>query len=108
MPYNRKYLKNAFIGVYKMNKSELIDAVAKDSGLTKKDSEAALKAIIENIAKALEKNDDVQLIGFGTFSIGERAARTGRNPKTGETITIKASKSPKFKPGKALKDRVNK
>ncbi len=91
-----------------MNKSELIDAVAKDSGLTKKDSEAALKAIIENIAKALEKNDDVQLIGFGTFSIGERAARTGRNPKTGETITIKASKSPKFKPGKALKDRVNK
>ena len=90
-----------------MNKSELIDAVAKDSGLTKKDSEAALKAIIENIAKALEKNDDVQLIGFGTFSIGERAARTGRNPKTGETITIKASKSPKFKPGKALKDRVN-
>lgn len=91
-----------------MNKSELIDAVAKDLGLTKKDSEAALKAIIENIAKALEKNDDVQLIGFGTFSIGERAARTGRNPKTGETITIKASKSPKFKPGKALKDRVNK
>lgn len=91
-----------------MNKSELIDAVAKDSGLTKKDSEAALKAIIENIAKALEKNDDVQLIGFGTFSIGERAARTGRNPKTGETITIKASKSPKFKPGKVLKDRVNK
>ncbi len=91
-----------------MNKSELIDAVAKDSGLTKKDSEAALKAIIENIAKALEKKEDVQLIGFGTFSVGERAARSGRNPKTGETITIKASKSPKFKPGKALKDRVNK
>ena len=91
-----------------MNKSELIDAVAKDSGLTKKDSEAALKAIIENIAKALEKKKDVQLIGFGTFSVGERAARSGRNPKTGETITIKASKSPKFKPGKALKDRVNK
>ena len=91
-----------------MNKSELIDAVAKDSGLTKKDSEAALKAIIENIANALEKKQDVQLIGFGTFSVGERAARSGRNPKTGETITIKASKSPKFKPGKALKDRVNK
>ena len=91
-----------------MNKSELVDAIAKDTGLTKKDSEAAVKAFVEALSKALSKGDDVQLVGFGTFSVGKRAARTGRNPKTGETIKIKASKSPKFKPGKALKDKVNK
>ncbi|HAC31732.1 MAG: HU family DNA-binding protein [Treponema sp.] len=91
-----------------MNKSELVDAIAKDTGLTKKDSEAAVKAFVEAVSKALSKGDDVQLVGFGTFSVGKRAARTGRNPKTGETIKIKASKSPKFKPGKALKDKVNK
>lgn len=91
-----------------MNKSELVDAIAKDTGLTKKDSEAAVKAFVEVVSKALSKGDDVQLVGFGTFSVGKRAARTGRNPKTGETIKIKASKSPKFKPGKALKDKVNK
>ena len=91
-----------------MNKSELVDAIAKDTGLTKKDSEAAVKAFVEAVSKALSKGDDVQLVGFGTFSVGKRAARTGRNPKTGETIKIKASKSPKFKPGKALKDKENK
>lgn len=91
-----------------MNKSELIDAIAKDSGLTKKDTDVALKSFIEVVSKALSKGDDVQLVGFGTFSVGTRQARTGRNPKTGETIKIKASKSPKFKPGKALKDKVNK
>ena len=91
-----------------MNKSELVDAIAKDTGLTKKDSEVAVKAFVEAVSKALSKGDDVQLVGFGTFSVGKRAARTGRNPKTGETIKIKASKSPKFKPGKALKDKVNK
>lgn len=91
-----------------MNKSELVDAIAKDTGLTKKDSEAALKSIIETISKELSKGREVSLIGFGTFAVGKRAARSGRNPKTGETIKIPASKSPKFKPGKALKDKVNK
>ena len=91
-----------------MNKSELVDAIAKDTGLSKKDSEAALKSFIENVSKALTKGDSVQLIGFGTFDVGKRAARTGRNPQTGETIKISASKSVKFKVGKALKDRVNK
>lgn len=91
-----------------MNKSELVDAIAKDTGLTKKDSEAALKATIDTISKELKKGHDVSLIGFGTFSVGKRAARTGHNPKTGESIKIAASKCPKFKPGKALKDVVNK
>ena len=91
-----------------MNKSELVDAIAKDTGLSKKDSEAALKSIIENISKELSKGHEVALIGLGTFAVGKRAARSGRNPKTGETIKISASKCPKFKPGKALKDRVNK
>lgn len=91
-----------------MNKSELIDAIAADTKLTKKETEEFLKAFTENVAKALEKGESVQLVGFGTFDVGERAARDGRNPKTGETIKIAASKSPKFKAGKALKDRVNK
>ena len=91
-----------------MNKAELIDAIAKDTGLTKKDTEASSKSFVEHVSKEMENGGDVQLIGFGTFSVGERAARTGRNPKTGANITIAASKSPKFKAGKALKDRVNK
>ncbi len=91
-----------------MNKSELVDAIANDTGLSKKDSEAALKSFIENVSDALVKGDSVQLIGFGTFSISERKARSGRNPKTKEKITIAASKNAKFKVGKALKDRINK
>lgn len=91
-----------------MNKSELVDAIAKDTGLTKKDSEAALKSVVETISKELAKGHEVSLIGFGTFAVGKRAARTGHNPKTGESIKIAASKCPKFKPGKALKDKVNK
>ena len=91
-----------------MNKTELIDEIAKETGLTKKDSEAALKSFVSVVEKKLAEGDDVQIIGFGTFSIGERSERTGRNPKTGETIKIAASKSPKFKPGKAFKDLVNK
>lgn len=90
-----------------MNKSELVDAIAADTKLTKKDAEAFLKSFVENVSLALEKGDNVQLIGFGTFDVGERPAREGRNPKTGETIKIAASKTPKFKAGKALKDRVN-
>ena len=91
-----------------MNKTELIDEIAKETGLTKKDSEAALKSFVSVVEKKLAEGDDVQIIGFGTFSVGERSERTGRNPKTGETIKIAASKSPKFKPGKAFKDLVNK
>lgn len=89
-----------------MNKMELVDAMAKETGLTKKDTEKALKAFTGIVAKELANGGSVQLIGFGTFAVGERAARTGRNPKTGSTITIPASKSPKFKAGKALKDLV--
>ncbi len=91
-----------------MNKGELVDAIAKDTGLTKKDAEAALKSFTENVAKELSKGHSVQLIGFGTFDVSKRAARTGRNPQTGETIKIAASKNAKFKAGKALKDRINK
>lgn len=92
----------------KMNKAELVEAISKDTGLTKKDSEAALKSVIDTISTELSKGREVSLIGFGTFGVGKRAARSGRNPKTGETIKIPASKSPKFKAGKALKDKVNK
>ena len=91
-----------------MNKSELVDAIAKDTGLTKKDTETFVKSFAENVAKALEKKEDVQLIGFGTFTTVERAAREGFNPAKKEKTTIPASIAPKFKPGKALKDRVNK
>ncbi len=91
-----------------MNKTELVEAIAKDTGITKKDSENAVKAFVEVVSKELSKGHEVQLVGFGTFAVGKRAARKGRNPKTGEEIKIAASKAPKFKPGKALKDRVNK
>lgn len=90
-----------------MNKNELIDAMAKFSGLTKEDSGKALDAFISSVKSALKSNDDVRLVGFGTFSVSERAATTGRNPRTGEVIQIKASKQAKFKAGKALKDEVN-
>ncbi len=90
-----------------MNKAELIDAVSKKAGLTKKDTDAVLKAFVDTVGEALAKGDDIALTGLGTFTVGTRGERTGRNPKTGETITIKASKSPKFKAGKALKDKVN-
>ena len=89
-----------------MNKAELIEKMAKSTGLPKKDAESALKSFLEIVSKELEKGHDVQLIGFGTFTVGKRAAREGRNPATGETIKIAASKTPKFKPGKALKDQI--
>ena len=91
-----------------MNRQELVDAIAKETNLSKKDAEAALKATIAATEKALVKGDKVQLVGFGTFEVTKRPAREGRNPKTGETMKIKACKAPKFKPGKALKDAVNK
>ena len=91
-----------------MNKTQLIDVVATKTGLKKKDAEAAVNAVNEAIVEALKAGDKVQVIGFGTYEVKERAAREGRNPKTGETITIAASKAPTFAAGKALKDAVNK
>ncbi|MDO4616356.1 MAG: HU family DNA-binding protein [Lachnospiraceae bacterium] len=90
-----------------MNKTELIAAIAEKAGISKKDSEAALKAFVETVTEELKKGEKVQLVGFGTFEISERAAREGRNPQTGETMQIAASKNPKFKAGKALKDQLN-
>ena len=90
-----------------MNKAELITAMAEVSGVSKKDTEAVLKAFTDVIAEELKKGEKVQLVGFGTFEVSERAARTGRNPQTGAEMTIAASKAPKFKAGKALKDSVN-
>lgn len=91
-----------------MNKSELIAAVAQSAELSKKDAEAAVAAITETITKALCEGDKVQLVGFGTFEVRARDARTGKNPRTGEVIEIAATKVPAFKAGKALKDVVNK
>lgn len=91
-----------------MNKTELIAATAEKANLSKKDTEAAVNAVIDVITEALKKGDKVQLVGFGSFETRERAARVGRNPKTKETIKIAASKVPAFKPGKALKDAVAK
>ena len=90
-----------------MNKSELVAAMAAKAELSKKDSEKALKAFIDVVTEELKKGDKVQLVGFGTFEVAERAAREGRNPQTGKSMKIAASKAPKFKAGKALKDEVN-
>jgi DNA-binding protein HU-beta len=89
-----------------MNKTELINAVAETAELSKKDAGKAVDAVFDNIIKALADGDKVQLLGFGNFEVRERAARKGRNPQTGDEIEIAASKSPAFKPGKALKDAV--
>jgi DNA-binding protein HU-beta len=91
----------------RMNKAELIEAVAETADLSKTDAAGAVDAFVSVITKALKKGDTVTLVGFGTFQVRKRAARQGRNPKTGETIKIKASKNPAFKAGKALKDAVN-
>lgn len=90
-----------------MNKTELIAAMAEQTELSKKDAEAALKAFVDVVSEELKNGEKVQLVGFGTFEVSERAAREGRNPATGEAMTIKASKAPKFKAGKALKDLIN-
>lgn len=90
-----------------MRKAELIDAMAEKTGLSKKDCEKSLKAFIDVVSEELVKGEKVQLVGFGTFEVTERQAREGRNPQTGEVMEIQASKSPKFKAGKALKDLVN-
>jgi DNA-binding protein HU-beta len=90
-----------------VNKSELIDHIAKSAGISKASAGRALDATTTAITKALKKGDLVTLIGFGSFYVGKREARTGRNPRTGATIKIKAANSPKFRAGKALKDAVN-
>ena len=90
-----------------MNKSELVASVAEVAELTKKDAEKAVNAVFASVQKALVEDDKVQIIGFGTFEVRTRAARKGRNPQTGETIEIPASKNPVFKAGKALKETVN-
>ena len=90
-----------------MNKTELIAAVAEQAEISKKDSEKALKAFIDVVTEQLKKGDKVQLVGFGTFEVSERAAREGRSRQTGKTMKIAACKAPKFKAGKALKDAIN-
>ena len=90
-----------------MNKSEMIDMVAEAADISKAAAGRAVDAVFEGITSSLKGGDSVTLVGFGTFSVSDRAARSGRNPRTGETIQIKASKMPKFKAGKALKDAVN-
>lgn len=90
-----------------MNKTELVAAVADQAGLSRKDAEAAVKAFTDVVSNELKKGEKIQLVGFGTFEVSERAAREGRNPKTGESMQIEASRTPKFKAGKALKDLVN-
>ncbi len=90
-----------------MTKADLVNAMAEKAGLSKADAEAALKAFSDAVTDALKTGDKVALVGFGTFSVGDRAARTGQNPQTGAKIQIAAAKVPKFKAGKALKDAVN-
>ena len=90
-----------------MNKTELIAAIAEQAELSKKDAEKALKAFTEVVAEELAKGEKIQLVGFGTFEVSERPERMGRNPQTGDVMIIAASKTPKFKAGKALKDLVN-
>ena len=90
-----------------MNKQDLISAVADSSGLSKSDASKAVEGVFDAITGALKKGDEVRLVGFGTFSVSQRKASTGRNPRTGETMTIKASAQPKFKAGTGLKDSVN-
>ena len=90
-----------------MNKTELVAAIAEKTELSKKDAEKALKAFTDVVADELKKGEKIQLVGFGTFEVAERPAREGRNPKTGESMKIPASKAPKFKAGKALMDIVN-
>ena len=90
-----------------MNKTELVAAVAEQAEISKKDAEKALKAFVDVVTEQLKVGDKVQLVGFGTFEVSERAAREGRNPQTGKTMKIAACKAPKFKAGKALKDAIN-
>ncbi len=91
-----------------MQKSNIVEKIAEEAGISKAAADRALKSLLDSVTQALKKGDRVSLVGFGTFSVSKRAARTGRNPQTGEQISIKASKTPKFSAGKSLKDAVNK
>jgi DNA-binding protein HU-beta len=99
--------KRVIRGGNTMNKTELVAAMAKETELSKKDVEAVLKSFVDVVTAELKKGGRIQLVGFGTFEVSERAEREGRNPQTGETMKISASKAPKFKAGKALKDAIN-
>ena len=99
--------ENSLQEEFNMNKTELVAAMADQAGLSKKDAEKALKAFTDVVAEELKKDGKVQLVGFGTFEVSSRAAREGRNPQSGAPMKIAASKAPKFKAGKALKDMVN-
>jgi DNA-binding protein HU-beta len=102
--------KNHFLKpliIFSMNKQELIDAIAAESGLSKKDSKEALDAIVKTVGVTLKKGENISLVGFGSFSVIQKAARTGKNPQTGKPIQIAAKKAVKFKPGKELADSVN-
>lgn len=90
-----------------MTKTELVNSIAEKAGLSKADAEKALKAFVDSVTDALQKEEKISLVGFGTFSVGDRAARTGKNPQTGATLQIPAAKVPKFRAGKSLKDAVN-
>ena len=90
-----------------MTKTELVSEVAEKAGLTKIDAERAVKALVDTVTDCLKKGDSLTIVGFGTFSVSQRAARTGKNPRTGEKLEIAAATTPKFKPGKGLKDAVN-
>ncbi len=90
-----------------MTKTELVSEVAERTGLTKVDAERAVKALVDTVTDCLKKGDSLTIVGFGTFSVSQRAARTGKNPRTGEKLEIAAATTPKFKPGKSLKDAVN-
>lgn len=90
-----------------MNKGDFVAAIAESADMTKADAERAVEAVFSVVKQALKSGDSISLVGFGTFSVRKRAARTGRNPRTGDTITIKASKVPAFKAGKALKDAIS-
>ena len=96
-----------FQGGIKMNKTEFIAAIAEEAGLSKTDAAKAVKAFTDVVVEEMKKGEKIQLVGFGTFEVSERAAREGRNPQTGKTMKIEACKAPKFKAGKALKDAVN-
>jgi DNA-binding protein HU-beta len=102
-----KLLETTLIGGTPVNKTELIEHIAKQADISKAAAARALEAVIGGVKTTLKKNKTVSLVGFGTFSVGKRAARAGRNPRTGAAIKIKAAKIPKFRPGKALKDSVN-
>ena len=99
--------ENSLQEEFNMNKTELVAAMADQAGLSKKDAEKALKAFTDVVAEELKKDGKVQLVGFGTFEVSSRAAREGRNPQSGAPMKIAASKAPKFKAGKALKDMLN-